>query len=789
MHSDCIHCSTPLESSQEESGFCCTGCEFVHQLIHQQGLEKFYDLKRGETTSPLRDQPFQKQDFSWLEEAISDYESEHSESTSSEFQGSLQGISCIGCVWLVEKLFMRKDGALRCDIIPTTGNIYLTWQRGECDITEFASELQQFGYLLGRARAGSKHSGEFRQLGSRLGICGAFAMNAMAFSLPRYLDMPADFTFAGIFELITFLSATLAMLVGGSWFIKRAYYGIRARILHMDTPIALGVSLAYLGSLVGWLWKHEGLLYFDFVAIFIFLMLGGRWLQTAAVERNRNRLLEQTPVPTKLRLSESKDSIDTQDIDAGTIYLLPAGQTAPVTSTITRQSADFSLEWINGEPDPVHRAEGISVPAGAINLSDSSIEMRAEEAWEDSLLSKLISSSESVTRSPLMEKVLRYYLTIVFLLGISGGLTWLFIGDGLEAALQVTISVFVISCPCALGVALPLADELASGKMRSRGVFIRKAAFWSRLRQIRTLFFDKTGTLTMDLPELVDDEIIHNIDNAMKPMLAALCAKSRHPMSRAIMRTMGMDGQKWASETAVIPSQELPGLGTQATDEKGNVWSLGKCSWDGSSTNTIKASKPGCELRKNSKIIAYFEFKESLRPEAASTLDLLKCYKPRILSGDHHDRVQDIASTLGVAADDVYAGLSPEDKAELVSKIDPTSSLFMGDGANDSLAFDSAAMSGAVAGRGLLEAKSDFYFLSSGLAFIPAMFALARRHATAIRAVFTFSVIYNLLAISVCLAGKMNPLLAAILMPLSSIVSLAIVGVCLGANDGSKSSE
>jgi Cu2+-exporting ATPase len=386
-----------------------------------------------------------------------------------------------------------------------------------------------------------------------------------------------------------------------------------------------------------------------------------------------------------------------------------------------------------------------------------------------------------------MEKVLRYYLSAVFLLGIGGGISWLISGHDIETALQVVISVFVISCPCALGVALPLADELASGKMRSQGVFIRKPSFWSRIRQIQTLFFDKTGTLTMDLPELTDPKTIDRLGYNEKQALAILCPGSRHPMSRAIMRSMGMEGQKMAAEFQEIECEEIPGLGTRSKDSSGHSWSLGKCGWDGVTSGSLNASKPGCELRKNGELIAYFEFKESLRPDAAITLQKLNKFRPHILSGDHRDRVNEIADVLGMNASDVHAGLSPEEKAELVQDIDPEHSLFLGDGANDSLAFDAAAMSGAVAGRGLLESKADFYFLSSGLAFVPAMFSLARRHSAAIRAVFTFSVIYNVLAVSVCLAGKMNPLLAAILMPLSSIASLAIVSLFLGSNSGSKS--
>lgn len=758
----------------------------MHQLIHNQGLEKFYELKRNDASSPLRDQPFQQYDFTWLQEAVETHEGNNPETPTTEFNGSLQGISCIGCVWLIEKLFLRHPGSIRCDIVSTTGAIHLTWKRDSLNILEFAKELQQFGYLIGPARTSLKHSGEFKQLGGKLGICGAFALNGMVFSLPRYLGMDSGFAFAGIFDLITFVSATLAMLVGGSWFIKRAIQGVKAGIIHMDLPIALGVSLAYLGSLFGWLLKYEALMYFDFVAIFIFLMLGGRWLQTAAVERNRNRLLEQTPVPLSVTDSESGDPIEIDDLVKGSSYRLPAGQTAPVASVITEGSADFTLEWINGEPDPVHRSTGMPIPAGAINLSDSQTVLTAEEDWQDSLLAKLIKPGESTARSPIMERILRYYLGTVLIIGLGGGLTWLLTGNSQPQSIQVTISVFVISCPCALGVALPLADELASGRMRTLGVFIRRPAFWSRIRQIQTIFFDKTGTLTLELPQLVDNEPLEQLDDQAATALAALCSGSRHPLSRSIIRSFGIRGQTLLQQSSFSHPEELPGLGSRIENEHGDDWSLGKCGWDGTSqSSSLQATRPGCELRHHGELIAYFEFHESLRPDAQHTLKLLKNRHPHILSGDHPDRVQAIAQSLGLAPSRVHAGLSPEDKAELVENIDSSGSLYLGDGANDSLAFDAAFMTGAVAGRGLLEAKADFYFLSNGLHFLPKMFNYSKKYTFAIRSVFTFSLSYNVIAVAICLTGYMNPLLAAILMPLSSLISLAIVSFILPLNNRS----
>lgn len=784
MPEECIHCKTPLEAQQKDAGFCCTGCEFVHQLIHNQGLDKFYELKRGDISPPLHDQPFQQYDFSWLEEKIESYEANTPESHSTEFSGSLQGISCIGCVWLIEKLFQRHSGAIRCDIIPATGAIHLTWKRLDFEPIEFACELQQFGYLLGPIRAEQKHSGEFSQLGGRLGICGAFALNAMVFSLPRYLNMPSDFAFAGIFDLITFISATLSMLVGGSWFIKRAIQGLHAQIIHMDLPIALGVILAYIGSLFGWLWNYEALMYFDFVAIFIFLMLGGRWLQTAAVERNRNRLLEQTPVPFNVLSTKGGQSVSIEEIEKGLQYTLPAGQTAPVASVISSGSADFSLEWINGEPDPMHRSSGMQIPAGAINLSDNQTVLTAEEPWSDSLLAKLIQSSEGSTRSPMMEKILRYYLTCVLIIGLFGGLSWLIAGMAIPAAVQVMISVFVISCPCALGVAIPLADELASGRMRMLGVFIRRPSFWSRIRHVRTLFFDKTGTLTLELPQLENTDTIKQLDESAAHALATLCSGSRHPLSRSLMRELGLKGQQHLTETPQEKTEEIAGLGTRFISSKnpGMVWSLGKCGWDGSSRSPLLASHPGCELRCQGEVVGRFLFHENLRPEAAKTLQYLRAYQTHIVSGDHPSRVNDIAEQLAIPASSVHAGLSPEEKSRLVAQIDSEHGLFLGDGANDSLAFDASFMTGAVAGRGLLEAKADFYFLSNGLQFLPQMLRLSEKYTLATRSVFTFSLCYNGIAVAICLSGYMNPLLAAILMPLSSLVSLAIISIILPLN-------
>ena len=312
--SDCAHCSTPFSATGPEDRFCCKGCEFVYDLIHDEGLDRYYTLRQDTPVKPVRSVPFEAHDFTWLIEKVAEIESAPGKAVEGDF--SLDGISCIGCVWLVEKIFLRQPGALEAAAHPATGRVHLRWQPGVADLPAFARELVSFGYTLAPRRSGSAAS-EAGQLGARLGLCGAFMLNAMGFTLPSYLGMTEDFAFSGLFQLIGLLTATLSMLVGGSYFIGRAWQAARLKTLHIDLPIALGLIVAYIGSLAGWALEIHGLIYFDFVCTFVFLMLAGRYFQFATLEKNRQRLQRQRPVPEWMRSPDRSEPLALTDLAAG----------------------------------------------------------------------------------------------------------------------------------------------------------------------------------------------------------------------------------------------------------------------------------------------------------------------------------------------------------------------------------------------------------------------------------------------------------------------------------------
>jgi Cu2+-exporting ATPase len=331
----------------------------VFNLLMEEGFERFYDLKGGKMLSPVAPEALRERDYEWLETQLAAAEQACAVCDGrAELRLSVQGLSCVGCVWLIERVFARLPGALRVNVDVMHGDMRLEWQAGVFDGVGFARELQGFGYLLGPAQArGAVERRERSGLEKRMGACGAFAMNAMAFSLPAYFGMPKDFPFASWFTLIAAASATLAMIVGGSYFIERSWKSLRAGVLHIDTPIALGIVAAYAGSLGGWAFGVEGLLYFDFVAMFVFLMLTGRWAQQSAVERNRRKLMRDTSIPEQVRLLEKDASLLVAEIAKGVCFRVKPGRTLPVAARLLSEQGSVSLEWINGESE-VQRREG-----------------------------------------------------------------------------------------------------------------------------------------------------------------------------------------------------------------------------------------------------------------------------------------------------------------------------------------------------------------------------------------------------------------------------------------------
>lgn len=782
----CKHCGTPFHPRRTSEEFCCQGCSYVHHLIREENLDRYYELK-NKPVPPVGGTVFEQRDFDWLEEERTIAESEASPGGFARKTFGLQGISCLGCVWLIEKIFKQCPGAHQIRTNPQWGRLQLSWAPGEFDLQAFARRLQRFGYLLGPADAPPQR--ETHTLARKLTLCAAFVLNTMLFTLPRYLGMEHSFVLAPLFELIALSFATLSLLVGGSYFITRAWESLRLGVLHIDFPIALGIVCAYLGSLYGWVITDFSLLYFDFVALFTFLMLLGRYAQEAALERNRNALLKLQPFHSAVQRVEGEGEdfraageLSLRDLAPGHLYQLKPGAQLPVASTLLGAPSSFSLEWITGESEPATGQSGQTLPAGARLLGAESRVFRAEESFGGSFLARLqaIPQGEAF-RDLATEKVLRIYIIIILILAAVGAAAWTVFGPGIATGIQVAVSLLVVSCPCALGVAIPLLHETAVARLQKHGLFVKSPDIWPRLLAVRHLVFDKTGTLTYETPAILNPEALDELTSKVQADIYALANASHHPVSRAIRQHLLSRNPALANHrpAQAEPPAEIPACGMEATLADGARLRLGKPSW-AAPDSPADTAQGDVAITRDGQLLAILRLSESVREDARTEMEALRQrgFSLHILSGDRPEKVEQMAQWLGLRPDEYHGGLQPEEKADWIQRQAPGTALMVGDGANDALAFDVSRVTGTpVIDRNLLEHRADFYFLGRGLRAIRLLFQVHRRKRQLHTRVFVFTIIYNVATGILCLAAMMNPLLAAILMPASALVSLALVAL------------
>ena len=754
----------------EETGFCCAGCAYVYRLVNEHGLAGYYRIK-DEITAPADAAVFQPRDYAWLETA--QREAEAATPGIPELMLDVQGISCAGCVWLIERIFLQRPGARDIFVNAQYGSMRLRWVRGGFSAADFARKLQAFGYLAGPAGELPAEP-ESRGLVKRIGLCAAFAMNVMLFAFPTYFGMPRSYEYAGLFGVLALTFGTLSFLVGGSYFLNRAVRALREGALHIDLPIALGIVGAYAGSLYGWLAGEERFVYFDFVATFILLMLVGRWAQVAAVERNRRRLLSQQPKKPHVRLGAGRE-LPAEQLRAGHAMRLAAGQTLAVESRLEVTDAAFSLVSINGESEPRIFRAGQRVPAGAVSVNRGEVRLVALQAWSESLLAQLLRPGERAGEHHLfLEKIVRGYLIgILVVAALSGAGWWLASGEALRTWSVVT-AVLVVSCPCAIGLAFPLADEMATVALRRRGVFVREGDLWTKLARVRKIVFDKTGTLTLETPSLRNPEELRTLDGPARAALLALVRDNPHPVSQCLLEQLlaaGAVPAPLAHETASGQADEVSeavGCGVEL-----GAWSLGRAGW------RDHGAAPGeTVFTREGEALARFQFADAARSDARREVAALTArgFEIFILSGDRGEKVASLARELGLPPDHALGELTPQAKADWFDTAGAGGTMMLGDGANDSLAFDRALCRGTpVIHRGVLERKADFYYLGRGIGGLRALFEVDALRRRTQMVILVFSVGYNVLAVGLAVAGRMNPLVAAVLMPVNSLLTLALV--------------
>ncbi|MGB3049814.1 MAG: heavy metal translocating P-type ATPase metal-binding domain-containing protein [Polyangiales bacterium] len=765
----CVHCAQPMVNDSF-APYCCRGCRTVHGILTKAGLTRYYDLRRGPGLPPA-DLESRRIDHKWLELLEG---ARAAERGVTRVELDIQGIHCAACVWLIEELFRRHGGTKTglMSINPALGRVELRVSP-EFPLGDWVDSVESLGYLLGPARSSGARASD--DLLMRVGICAALAANVMLFGAAMYLGLREG----PIYELLNQLSyaaGVLALLVGGSVFIGSAFRAVRRRVLHLDVPIALGIVLAFAGSTYSFFFASGHAAYIDTLTVFVALMLVGRWLQQRMLERNRAQLLADDGTQSLLT-REIKDGVvrivHCIGIHEGDQLLIAPGDLVPLDLRVLDPAASCSLDWIDGESRPRRFDEGQVVPAGAFNVGERAFSGVATTDFAASSLVGLLGRDPATKGDgPLTtrwwSRLSRFYVIGVVGLAAAGISYWWWRTGEPLFAIEVGTAVLVVTCPCAFGIAAPLAYELVLTQLRRAGVFVRVGDFLDRVRSMTRIVFDKTGTLTTGMLEVANPAALASLSERDITLLYSIAARSAHPKSVAVRRAL--EGHH-AARFVELEAKEQTGYGTSA-EHDGQELRLGAPRW----AANVSGDGGDVVFSIDGDVRVALHTDEQLRPGARAEIERLEAegYELAILSGDSPSRVFSLGASLGMAEELCIGGQNPEQKAAYVRAHEPARTLLIGDGLNDQIAMRAAACSGTPAvNRPFMASRCDFYFVSPGLHPVAQVLRASETLAHVVRRILAFAIAYNLVAVSLALAGLMRPWVAAVLMPLSSLITLA----------------
>lgn len=695
----------------------------------------------------------------------------------------VQGAKCAGCIKKIEGGLLAMPGVEDARLNLSTGRLSVAWAPGVLRAGEVTEALAKLGYAAAAfdpEAARQQTDEEGRKLLRYLAVAGFAAMNIMMFSVPVWSGHGE--MGEGTRTLLHWVSAIIAIpasLYAAQPFFKSAWTALRARRANMDVPISLAVFLT-IGISVSETLQQGEHAYFDGITMLLFFLLIGRYLDHRLRERARTAardlLALQSVSASRIDANGHVSAIAAREIKVGDRLQLAAGDRAPVDGVIEEGVSELDCSMLTGETLPQAGRPGSTIYSGTINLTQRLV-MRATARVQDSTvaeLSRLIETGEQSRAKfvRLADKAAQLYVPVVHSLAALTFLGWLFgpallrlfgveaADVGLRIALMNAVAVLIITCPCALGLAVPAVQVVATGRLFKRGVLVKSGDALERLAQVDVVVFDKTGTLTLGKPRLTSLVDVHTLQAA-----AALARTSRHPLSRALVEAAGPG----AAAKAV---RELPGEGIEA-EMDGVLARLGRRSFAAPQAQDVADGSAELWFARGDEAPTRFAFVDALRSDAAETIAALKKrgIGIELISGDRPLAVENAARAAGIGA--WAGGAAPGDKVARLNTLRAQGKrpLMVGDGLNDAAAL-AAAHASASPGTALEASQAASDIVIQGVGLLPLVEAIDVAKAARKRALenLQFSALYNLIAAPMAAAGLLTPLIAALAMSGSSLV-------------------
>jgi P-type Cu2+ transporter len=805
----CFHCGLPVAPADalhdrvagRDAVFCCNGCRSVCQAIHAAGLEGFYRrTPDGEVLGPPPEPPKELALYD-LDEVQEEFVDALGETR--EINLLVEGIHCAACVWLIENSLQALPGVEEARVSLTGRRLKLRWDNGRLKLSRALRRLADIGYAAvpfdPEAAEGALRRRN-RTLLYRMAFAGFAMMNLLWISIALYAGADRG-EFRGLFQWIGFAIATPTLLFAGYPFFKGAWSGLRAGTLGMDLPIAIGASITYLYSLyVTVSATPTGEVYWDTVVNFLFVILIGRYLESVSKQQavaSTQRLLDLQPKVATVLRGEEEVVVPVRAVGVGETVLVRPGEKIPVDGEVTGGESRIDESMLTGESAPVHRGAGERVCAGTINGSGV-LRVRTEGLLKDTALGQIIKLVEDAqtSKAPIQrvaDRIVPWFVAATLVLATLTFLWW--VRTDFETALLAATAVLIITCPCAFGLATPMAIAVASGLGAREGILVKNGAVLESLSSIDHFVFDKTGTLTEGKPAVTaahrpqdawDGADPAALSPALRRDLAALAALERfseHPAAAAVLDLCARAGIAAAKEeVADVRVQAGAGIAGQvgargvAAGTADWLDALGAERFPRKQGTVAGEGRSAVHVAIDGREAMVLQTEDRLRADALTAVTRLKEQGIRVtmLTGDRLATAQRIADDLGGV--EVIAEVLPKDKDQVIARLQRGGHrvAMVGDGVNDAPALVRADVGIAMgSGTDVSIASADIVLMSSELEKVHQAAALSRRTLRTIRENIGISAAYNLVMVPLAMAAMVTPLVAAISMPLSS---LAVIG-------------
>jgi P-type Cu2+ transporter len=675
---------------------------------------------------------------------------------------SVPDIHCGGCIARIEAALGKLPGVEDARVNFSTRRVAVTWRDGATP--PIIETLNSAGYAAHPFEDTASEQDEvLSELVRALGVAGFAAANIMLLSVSVWSG--ADAATRDFFHIVSALIALPALAYSGRIFFRSALAALNHGRTNMDVPISLGVLTAFAMSLYETLTGGPHA-YFDAAVTLLFFLLIGRTLDHMMRERARaavKNLARLSPRgATMIRADGTRAYLPVEEILPGMSLQLAAGERVPVDARVVSGASDLDCSLATGESAPQPVRKGSRLQAGTLNLTGP-LRIEALAAARDSFLAEMVRLMEAAEGGRaryrrIADRAAQLYAPVVHLVALASLIGWVAATGDWHHAIIVAISVLIITCPCALGLAVPIVQVVAARRLFENGILVKDGTGLERLADVDAVVFDKTGTLSDGAPHLVNRR---DIDPAHLAMAAAMAGHSHHPVSNAIAAAAPQ------ANVAFDSVSEHPGYGIEACRD-GQIWRLGQPGWAGAGTDTAGAvlSRDGC-------VVAEFHFEDRLREGAAAAIAELKRkgLDVEIVSGDRTGAVAALAAKLGIVT--WRARVLPSGKTERLGALAGAGRkvLMVGDGLNDAPALVAAHVSMAPASAADIgRTAADFVFLRPSLTAVTSALEISRRSAALIRQNFAIAIGYNAVAVPIAVLGYVTPLIAALAMSLSSII-------------------